>query len=204
MSYSIEIITKEEQGTSAWSGGTTTELAIYPKESKYSERNFDWRISSARVELEESTFSSLSGIWRYIMVLEGEMYLEHLGHHSIYLKTYEKDSFSGSWTTKSRGRVRDFNLMVANGYKGEIEALKVIDEINIKEEDLYDSYEDVTWAIFCTEGKVEIEADENSKVAVDEGDVVLIKSKGMNRKIKFRILNNQCNASRVIRTVIYK
>ena len=37
MCYSIELIRKEEQKTTNWSGGTTTELAIYPKDAIYSQ-----------------------------------------------------------------------------------------------------------------------------------------------------------------------
>ena len=36
MSYNIEIIRKNQYKTSEWSGGTTTELYIYPVDSQYS------------------------------------------------------------------------------------------------------------------------------------------------------------------------
>ena len=45
----MELIKKNQYKTTQWSGGTTTELLIYPSTSKYSERNFKWRISSAKV-----------------------------------------------------------------------------------------------------------------------------------------------------------
>lgn len=202
--YSVEIITKEEQRTSTWAGGITTELAIFPKEAEYSLRNFSWRISTARVELDESTFTVLPGIWRYIMVIEGEMQLEHLGHHSINLGPYEKDSFSGSWTTKSIGRVSDFNLMLTNGYNGDIEALSVIDEIIINEKNKYESSEYFTQAIYCTEGKIELEAGGESKIALGEGELAVIKSVSCDREMKVKMINSNCNISRIIRAVIYK
>lgn len=202
MSYSIDIITKADQKTSNWSGGTTTELAIYPKDAQYSHKNFNWRLSSAKVELEESTFTSLPGIWRYIMVIEGEMDLEHAGHHSTHLVPYEKDSFSGGWTTKSRGRVIDFNLMVANGYKGKVEGLNVIDVTSIEESYLYDYHINITQAFYCTYGKVEIEIDETRKITIAEGDMTLINIEGRLGKIK--IYNLKDNPSRVINTTIYK
>lgn len=202
MSYTIEMITKADQRTSVWSGGTTTELSIYPGNAEYSKRNFSWRLSSARVETEESTFTSLPGVWRYIMVIEGEMYLEHESHHSIHLGPNEKDSFSGSWTTKSKGRVRDFNLMVTNGYKGEIQGLNIIDVINFENISLYDSCEYITQAFYCTEGKVKIEIDDTDKITIDEGDIALINIKG--KLVNIKIYNLQDNLSRVINAIIYK
>lgn len=202
MSYTIEIITKADQRTSTWSGGTTTELAIYPRNAEYSKRNFSWRLSSAKVETEESTFTSLPGIWRYIMVIEGEMYLEHEGHHSIHLGPNEKDSFSGSWTTKSKGRVRDFNLMVTNGYKGEIQGLNIIDAVNFENISLYDSCEYITQTFYCTEGKIEIEIDGADKIIVEEGDIALINIRG--KFVNIKIYNLQDNLSKIINAVIYK
>ena len=125
MSYNIEIIRKKQHKTSEWSGGTTTELYIYPKDSLYGDRNFKWRLSSAKVEVEQSTFTSLPGISRLIMVIEGELLLKHEGHHNAVLKAFEQDSFSGEWTTTSFGKVIDFNLMMAQGYKGKLEAISV-------------------------------------------------------------------------------
>ena len=90
MCYSIELIKKEEQTTTNWSGGTTTELAIYPKDAIYSQRNFKWRLSSAVVNDEKSTFTSLKGIWRLIMVLDGELTLEHKGKHTVHLNPLNK------------------------------------------------------------------------------------------------------------------
>lgn len=202
MSNTIEIITKADQRTSTWSGGTTTELAIYPRNAEYSKRNFSWRLSSAKVETEESTFTSLPGIWRYIMVIEGEMYLEHEGHHSIHLGPNEKDSFSGSWTTKSKGRVRDFNLMVTNGYKGEIQGLNIIDAVNFENISLYDSCEYITQTFYCTEGKIEIEIDGADKIIVEEGDIALINIRG--KFVNIKIYNLQDNLSKIINAVIYK
>ena len=123
MSYNIEIIRENQHKTSKWSGGTTTELYIYPEDSLYGQRNFKWRLSSAKVEVEKSTFTSLPGISRHIMVIEGELFLEHEGHHNATLKAFEQDSFSGEWTTTSFGKVTDFNLMLAKGYKGKLEAI---------------------------------------------------------------------------------
>ncbi|SDK12142.1 HutD family protein [Natronincola ferrireducens] len=104
MTYEIELIKKHQLQTNRWSGGTTTQLAIYPKDAIYSnEGNFTWRLSSARVEVEESVFTPLPNIQRVLMIIEGELLLQHQGHHKSILKPFDQDRFSGSWTTKSVG-----------------------------------------------------------------------------------------------------
>lgn len=124
MKTKIRILRKEEQQTAVWSGGTTTQLAIWPPEAEYALRNFKWRISTARVDGEKSTFTSLPGIHRLLMILEGETRLIHEGHHVIRLVPFEQDSFEGDWSTCSQGRCVDFNLMTAEGCTGCVEALK--------------------------------------------------------------------------------
>ena len=49
----------------------TTELSIAPENGNYQSRDFLWRLSSATVELEESTFTSLPDFDRIILTLEG-------------------------------------------------------------------------------------------------------------------------------------
>ncbi|MGE7596362.1 HutD/Ves family protein [Peribacillus frigoritolerans] len=117
MSFSLKIIRKSEQITSLWSGGKTTQLAIYPEEADYSKRDFKWRISTAEVEVEESLFTHLPGIQRIIMILDGEMSLQHKGKPSMHLSPFEQDRFDGGWTTRSIGKVTDFNLMLAEDVK---------------------------------------------------------------------------------------
>lgn len=177
MSYSIELIRKEEQRTTNWSGGTTTELAIYPKDAIYSQRNFKWRLSSAIVKDEKSTFTSLKGIWRLIMVLEGELTLEHEGQHNVHLKPFEQDSFSGEWITKSTGRVKDFNLMMARGCEGSISAIKLRKHqvFEIKEEISRNNNEakELTEAFYCVNGKAVVNIDER-EVHLNEGDLLFI------------------------------
>lgn len=107
----MEIITKDQIRTTKWSGGTTSQLYIYPEQASYAERDFLFRISSARVEVAESTFTALPGVNREIMILDGTLDLEHHGKYKKTLKTFHQDSFPGHWHTTSRGKVTDFNLM---------------------------------------------------------------------------------------------
>lgn len=103
--------TKEDFLTSHWSGGTTTQLYIHPEGSSLSERNFDLRISTATIEIEESEFTALPGYDRILMVLDGELLIEHIGRYSISLGSLKKDSFQGAWETRSKGKAIDFNLI---------------------------------------------------------------------------------------------
>ena len=50
----IKVVRKDELEHKRWSGGITTQLAIWPEGADYGARKFDWRISSAVVEDEES------------------------------------------------------------------------------------------------------------------------------------------------------
>ena len=94
--YSIRHKLSSEYSTSNWSGGTTTELGIGPEESRYADRNFLWRISSATVDLEESTFTALPDYDRIIMTLAGDIDLCHNGGDWLHLKTFETHSFEFS------------------------------------------------------------------------------------------------------------
>ncbi|MBQ7796332.1 MAG: HutD family protein [Lachnospiraceae bacterium] len=116
--YSIRHKTNSEYNTSNWSGGTTTELGIGPEGSRYADRDFLWRISSATVDLEESTFTALPDYDRIIMTLEGEIDLCHNGGPWIHLNAFETHSFDGGDDTVSKGKVVDFNLMTRKGQAG--------------------------------------------------------------------------------------
>jgi len=109
---------EENYSISNWTGGKTKELAIFPRASKYLDRNFIWRLSSATVELDESDFSKLPDYDRVIMVLKGSVVLTYDGKKTVKLNELEQDSFDGGWKTKSFGRITDFNLMVRKGGDG--------------------------------------------------------------------------------------
>lgn len=132
MGYKIEIITKDKIKTSNWSGGTTNEIYIYPKDSHYKSLNFSWRISSATVELEHSIFTILPKIYRYITTLEGSMDLCHDKGPLIHLDPFEVHGFSGEVNTESFGKVTDFNLMIGPECDGIMNNLKLTDGSSLK------------------------------------------------------------------------
>ncbi|MCD8125613.1 MAG: HutD family protein [Lachnospiraceae bacterium] len=105
----------DDQRTVNWSGGTTTELAIAPEGTAYAERNFDWRLSTAVVEDEESVFTALPDYNRLLALRKGTLLLRHDEDTWYELKPGRAVAFDGGSRTESRGRVTDFNLMLRKG-----------------------------------------------------------------------------------------
>jgi uncharacterized protein len=120
-----KVIKASSLKSSPWSGGETTELFIYPGDAEYSTRNFNFRLSTATVKVEESTFTALPGITRTLMVLDGEMTLTHGAHHTAKLGRFDSDNFKGDWQTSSKGKCTDFNLMTMGDTEGTVESLPV-------------------------------------------------------------------------------
>ena len=125
------IITPEEFVTGVWSGGTTTQLAIYPPGASYADRNFIFRLSSATVDTEQSEFTHLPDYDRWLMIFEGSARLVHSSEREVTINPYEYDAFDGGISTVSFGRVTDYNLMLRKGGTGYMKAIG-LDE-NIKE-----------------------------------------------------------------------
>ncbi len=121
----FKIIKASEFNTVNWSGGTSTQLFIYPQNSDYKLRNFDFRLSTAKVEADESDFTSLPGISRKLMILEGEIEITHENHYSKKLAKFDIDTFEGDWATSSVGKCVDFNLMTRGTGKGKLSAISI-------------------------------------------------------------------------------
>ncbi len=204
MNYNIEIIRKNQHKTSEWSGGTTTQLYIYPVDSLYAERNFKWRLSSAKIDVESSTFTSLQGISRLIMVLEGELLLKHEGHHNAKLKALQQDSFCGEWATTSSGMVTDFNLMMVQGYKGKLEAISVkegeIKHINLNEVEMGSQ---ITEAFYILKGEIEIDSTLKGKISLSKGDLALVTRTEKDIIPEFKIRNCLQEEAKIIKASIF-
>jgi len=122
----ITVLQADDFVKSNWSGGSTTQLYISPAHASYAERNFDFRISSAKVEVPESTFTTLPNVNRKLMVLEGEITLNHKNQHSKTLQKYEADTFSGDWETTAKGICTDFNLMTTGNQTSELSHMQLL------------------------------------------------------------------------------
>lgn len=129
-----KVIKKEDFITTKWAGGETTQLAIYPEDAIFSEKDFLWRISSATFTSTESKFSDFSGYQRYILPLEGKLSVYHDGLYNRKLDRYEVEYFDGSWSTYSENTMdcRDYNFIVKNGNLARMQILKEGDEYLLK------------------------------------------------------------------------
>lgn len=117
------IIKPEDFVTGVWSGGTTTQIAIYPEDASYDRRNFVFRLSSATVDTDRSEFTHLPDYDRWLMILEGSARLVYGNDREISLRPYECDAFDGGENTVSYGQVTDYNLMLQKGGEGFMEAV---------------------------------------------------------------------------------
>ena len=114
----IKIYSPKGRTTSVWAGGTTTELWIWPEGGSYASRNFQARISSATVRLEESDFTALPGVVRYITPLSGGFTLSHPDGRTVSMAPLDEPyCFDGGTATHCVGKATDFNLML-KGVKG--------------------------------------------------------------------------------------
>lgn len=202
MNYDIKIINKEHYSVSNWSGGQTTELYIYPEDSKYKDRNFMWRISSATMDIEESTFTHLPGFSRELMVISGETTLEHEDRYKVTLKPFEKDSFMGDWATKSFGKASDFNLMTSKDCSGSLEVFEVKDRVSIELGNGKTRFS-VSQYFYPVGGSIEVEI-KDDKFHVDEKDLFVINYLESNEVEKVNIINNSSTMVKVINTKVKK
>jgi len=108
----IKLLRPDCYKTSKWSGGTTTEIFIYPEGASYAERRFGAMISSASVDDEVSVFTPLPGVKRFISPLTGSFELTHEPGGKHIVLPGRVHAFDGGISTGCVGKVTDFNLML--------------------------------------------------------------------------------------------
>lgn len=117
-------INASQYSVSTWSGGETIEYYLSPAQGIYEVGKFAFRVSSATIELSESTFSLLPGYKRLIMSLDQPLTLRHggLSGEEIKLVPFETHYFLGEEPTQSIGKCIDFNLIYQESLLGELVA----------------------------------------------------------------------------------
>ena len=130
MASRVTLISSQEYQVMPWKngGGVSTELAIYPKKSNFSE-SFDWRISLALIK-GSGPFSTFSGYDRVIIQFKGNpMQLNHLNQPSHQLRPLVPYYFQGDWITEGvlqGGEAQDFNVMTKRSrYQSSVECLSM-------------------------------------------------------------------------------
>lgn len=203
MNYTVRLVKKRQQYTAYWSGGTTTQLAIYPEQAEYGKRNFFWRLSTAQVDLEESTFTLLPDVSRILMVLEGEIRLEHQNHHTTNVKPYEQDMFQGDWTTRCLGKATDLNLMMKAGCEGKLTAYSMEGQSQFTVTDgVTVNGREWTTAFYCIEGNYGIILGTESYL-LEAGDVLLIYRHTLQAGLDFTLKNSGTGMVHIVRADMY-
>lgn len=146
----MKLVTKEYQKVSEWTGGTTTELLIYPDNTSVSEQNFEYRISTAKVLLEKSEFTSFPNFKRKLAILEGKLRIQH-NHSDWYtLNAGEQTEFKGEWVTHSEGQVVDFNVIYKDCFAVELESVPELNLIDL-------NTSNVLVGIYCVKGSLQVD-----------------------------------------------
>lgn len=115
----VTLLRANDFQVSDWSGGKTKQLYLSPPTGHYGKRDFDYRLSTATVELAESQFSDLSGFHRILMSLDHTLHLHNASRQEeTVLAPFTPYIFEGSDSITSRGTCTDFNLIYSDHYQG--------------------------------------------------------------------------------------
>lgn len=169
-----------DRTTAQWAGGTTTQLAIHPPKAEYTKFNFLFRLSTATIEVPESTFTFMPGVTRHLMILDGALDIDHKGRYKKHLPQYGYDVFDGEWPTTAKarlnteGKVVDFNLMVREKATGKLQAIAM----RARQEETFVFRPDVNYTgFYLLEGKIRLIAGSHS-ADLNAGDFLLCGHEG--------------------------
>lgn len=155
------LLTQEQYVTTLWSGGTTTQLAIAPEGAVYADRDFLWRLSSAKVELDHSDFTPLPDYNRLISILDGELEMKIGDGERFPLQPLQVCSFDGGVPVESWGRCTDYNLMMRKGAcEGSAQGLHLAaDSVMTWSAPVPapQNHPNCTMAIYCAQGDVTVD-----------------------------------------------
>ena len=127
----VTLLRANDFQVSDWSGGKTKQLYLSPPTGHYSKRDFDYRLSTATVELAESQFSDLSGFHRILMSLDHTLHLHDASRQEeTVLAPFTPYFFEGSDSITSRGTCTDFNLIYSDHYQGQMLAISDREELS--------------------------------------------------------------------------
>ena len=201
-----KVIKNENLKVNKWSGGTTTQLSIYPENASYQDRDFIWRLSSATVEEETSEFTHLPDYNRILMILNGKLELNHNDKEIINLNSFDQNEFDGASKTKSFGKVVDFNLMMRKEKcSGKVKAASVDRKEKVKINEIigFYNYENFTFAVYNYKSNIEITINEEIKAQLNQGDLLLVNYKEQVSNLEISIENLSDEEGKIILTQIY-
>ncbi|WP_294406965.1 HutD family protein [uncultured Clostridium sp.] len=205
MDYNIRLIKNDSYTPTYWSGGMAAELITYPHSSSFAARDFLWRMGCAKIDIDTSTFSSLPGIKRHLMVTDGEMTLAHKDRYCKLLKKFDEDFFMGDWTTTTEGRCLVLNLMTREDYDGMLVHLNISKDK--KAEYASSPIEKATIIAICVyplNSNVNMEFD-NKSIEINKNDLLCIDSiisSQLIPKLQFSISDEE--TADIVVGIIYK
>ena len=127
----VTLLRANDFQVSDWSGGKTKQLYLSPPTGHSGKREFDYRLSTATVELAESQFSDLSGFHRILMSLDHTLHLHNASRQEeTVLAPFTPYFFEGSDSITSRGTCTDFNLIYSDHYQGQMLAISDREELS--------------------------------------------------------------------------
>jgi environmental stress-induced protein Ves len=150
------LISSADYKTTAWSGGTTTEMFIYPQGSNFEAQDFLFRLSKADITEEKTTFNTLPHVKRCLMLLEGDLTLRHEGKPPRILERFDNELFTGDWNTQSEGKATVLNLMCKNEANGTLKK-RVIRKVRLRsywQENSLLPYRALAYYVYA--GKIEV------------------------------------------------
>ena len=131
----ITLLRANDFQVSDWSGGKTKQLYLSPPTGHYGKREFDYRLSTATVDLAESQFSDLSGFHRILVSLNHTLHLHNASRQEeTVLAPFTPYVFEGSDSITSRGTCTDFNLIYSDHYQGQMIAISNGQELSRDDE----------------------------------------------------------------------
>ncbi|KMT21899.1 HutD family protein [Clostridium cylindrosporum] len=203
MNYNVELLRQENYKPTFWSGGVATELTTYPLDSDYASKNFLWRLGVAKIDIPESTFSSLPKVSRKFMVIEGKITLDHENKYKKLLNPFEQDDFMGDWTTKTYGKASVFNLMTRENYNGELLHINISPNKQLKFEYKTSLNKDLEAICFYTVNGGFTSTINDKVFETIKNDLILINSVDSSSINEFLLSNNTSEITNIIVSIIY-
>ena len=188
MTMKYKVIRESDYITTRWSGGTTSQIMIWPEDAVFSQREFEWRISRATMENGESKFTRMDGFHRELYMMTGETVL-HFPQEEKYMKPGTIIHFSGDSEIRSVGGGTDLNLIMKNGVDG------CLEEKEFEASDTVTTQKNREWKqclIYIVSGRIagknlELTAGESIFITPDSVKEMVLAAKEKTRAVLFYI-----------------
>ena len=178
----VTLLRANDFQVSDWSGGKTKQLYLSPPTGHYGKREFDYRLSTATVEVAESEFSDLSGFHRILMSLDHPLRLLNASRQEeTVLDPFTPYFFEGSDSITSRGTCTDFNLIYSDHYQGQMIAVSNKQEL-IRDEEIQFIYALTNLTVI---------GDNFPPLDIEEGNFLIVEKETQETELQIMFSSNQ-------------